>query len=213
MEVQPGNLWLVGGHQPGDNYVQTDATALLSMPEGMREGPVMPYPAYGVCALSINDTHSFIAGGVNEVDGHDYISTSFIYDWARATWTTLASMNAARELCAGCGVVVNPYTGSREIVVFSGYGAPAISTEIYDIDEDSWRGGPDYPENAQMVAAVQDSLGSFYALGGYLAGTDDTRLDSIYRFDEDTYEFVLLEQRLPYAAGDIMGLMVSRDMV
>ena len=48
-------------------------------------------------------------------------------------------------------------------------------------------------EDLNSVTAVQDGIGSFYVLGGFVYGPDEVT-SAMYRFDEDTYEFVQLEQ-------------------
>ena len=98
-------------------------------------------------------------------------------------------------------------------MVISGVGSDEVSTEIYNIDNDAWRYGPNYPlGEVEDAVVVQDALGSFYVIGGF-QDEDDTFLDMIYRFDEDTYEFVEVDQRLPYNASAMMGLMVEREII
>ena len=109
-----------------------------------------------------------------------------------------------------CGLVTNPVTGDKEVVAVSGYGY-SRATEIYNVEGDTWRAGPDFPEPARYVRVAQDGRNSFFALGGYLSGA--VYLDTIYRFDEDSYEFVLLEQRLPFGAERAFGMMVSPSSV
>ena len=109
----------------------------------------------------------------------------------------------------GCGRVTNPSTGATEIVAITGYNN-GKTTEIYSLEDNAWRQGPDFPEAAHTVSVVQDGRNSFYAIGGLIQETDpDIYLDTIYRFDEDTYEFVLLEQRLPYQGYGVLGMFVS----
>ena len=69
-----------------------------------------------------------------------------------------------------------------------------------------WRPGPAFP------TAVPDNTGSFLMVGG-TSDKGSTYLDTIYRFDEDTYEFVLLDQRLPYGASRITAIFVAPEMV
>ena len=62
------------------------------------------------------------------------------------------------------------------------------------------------------VTVVPDNTGSFLMVGG-TSDKGSTYLDTIYRFDEDTYEFVLLDQRLPYGASRITAIFVAPEMV
>ena len=61
-----------------------------------------------------------------------------------------------------------------------------------------------------MLLPLQDGISSFYVLGGYSFDVSSD-IDLIYRFDEDTYEFVELNQRLPYPASVVLGAMVTMD--
>ena len=57
-EPQPGTLWIMGGGI--SPYL--NSTYLLSQPEGMRQGPVLPREMDRACAVALNETHTFIAG-------------------------------------------------------------------------------------------------------------------------------------------------------
>ena len=109
-----------------------------------------------------------------------------------------------------CGLVTNPATGEKEIVAVSG-DQDNTPTEIYNIEENTWRPGPPLPDGPSFARIAQDGRNSFFVLGGRIDSTNpDLFLDTIYRFDEDTYDFVLLDQRLPYAANRAFGMMVSQ---
>ena len=98
-----------------------------------------------------------------------------------------------------------------EMVVIGSDGSDYFSTEIYNIERDEWRYGPNYPlGRIAYVTALQDGISSFYVLGGYSFDVSSD-IDLIYRFDEDTYEFVELNQRLPYPASVVLGAMVTMD--
>ena len=107
-----------------------------------------------------------------------------------------------------CGLVTNPATGEKEIVAVSG-DQDNTPTEIYNIEEDTWRRGPPFPNGPSYAHIAQDRRNSFFVFGGTMYSAD-LYVDTIYRFDEDTYDFVLLDQRLPYAANRAFGIMVSQ---
>ena len=223
-EPQPGTLWIMGH---GSYY---DRTYLLNQPEGMSPGPDLPFGMDRACAVAINDTHTLMAGGhfrlfsfvianylsntvaiFSSTGGSTGIvhSWTFIYDWTQGEWSMMAEMNEGRYYHT-CGLVTNPATGEREVVALPGV-YNERTTEIYNIDSNAWRYGSDYPEDTDYVRVAQDK-DTFYAFGGWPASRDSYS-DTIYRFDEASYEFVLLDQRLPYQAHEALGLIVSMNNV
>ena len=86
-------------------------------------------------------------------------------------------------------------------------------TQIFSVDDNAWRVGPYFPEHAVLMTAVQDGRGSFLLVGGYIEDDVLTNIDTLYRFDGDTYEFVLLEPRLPIGARAPGVVFVSQEMV
>ena len=74
-------------------------------------------------------------------------------------------------------------TGATEVVVIGG--DASATTEVYSVDSDTWRPGPELSGDVELVVAVQDGMGSFYAVAGWLPGTEGlqepTKLDSVYR--------------------------------
>ena len=86
------------------------------------------------------------------------LRSSYIYDWQRSEWTQMADMQEPRRYHT-CGLVTNNDTGEREVVVLSS-NDNRRSTEIYSVEQDAWRYGPDYPEVASFVSIAQDGRNS-----------------------------------------------------
>ena len=105
-------------------------------------------------------------------------------------------MQFARQTHA-CGLAKDPIQQEAEVIVFSGSnGGLVTSTEIYNVADNTWRSGPPFLEDVNYLVTVQDGRNSFFAMGGYItAENPDEYLDTIYRFDEDTREFVMMEYR------------------
>ena len=96
----------------GSAYIYS--STIFSKPEGMRNGPTLPFAGDALCALAINQTHTFLVGG----SSGGYRDEAYIYDLIRATWSEVSSMDQTRApYTGGCGSVVNPDTGSMEMVV------------------------------------------------------------------------------------------------
>ena len=145
-----------------------------------------------------------------------FVSDAYMYDWTAETWTQLASMFTPRDAWRSCGVATVA-NGDKEVVMITGPGADSTPSEIYSVSSDTWRAGPYFPEEANYMSAVQDGRGSFLVLGGFVDNLATPGLsediDTVYRFDEDTEEFVLMEARLPVGVRVPTGLFVSIDMV
>jgi len=86
-------------------------------------------------------------------------------------------------LSAACGLVKNPI-GGPEVVI-----ASDESSYIFSLDDQQWRNGPLLPKNMKwmMNAQLEDD---FLVIGGYENGKN---LNSVYRFDKDLYDWVLLD--------------------
>ena len=153
-----------------------------------------------------------MAGGYNEQEG--YLSEAYVFSWLEQVWTQLASLTDGRYVVKGCGAVTNG-DAVEDVVMVTHEGALAQQSEIYNVAEDNWRPGPAYPEpDAIRVTAVQDGEGSFYVLGGKeRIEVDALKLDTVYRFDSDTYEYVLLDTRIPFAANDVAALFTTGDII
>ena len=82
VEYQPGILWIMGGG-PSPS---TSSSTIFSKPEGMRNGPTLPFAGDALCALAINQTHTFLVGG----SSGGYRDEAYIYDLIRATWSEVS---------------------------------------------------------------------------------------------------------------------------
>ena len=154
VEHQPEKMWIMGGWT-------TDTSYLFGKPEGMSQGPDLPLALEGACALAINNSQTSLVGGH---DGDSYSRAAFIYDWTNSEWTEVSSMDQPRRLyTGGCGSFTDPASGDIKMVVIGGQGNNGTTTEIYNLANDEWCYGPDYPLGGVYdVSAVQDEQGSFY---------------------------------------------------
>ena len=90
-------------------------------------------------------------------------------------------MTEARARLGGCGRVTNPTTGKEEVVVAGGAGNSGYlsSTEIYNVEDDTWRQGTPLPKTLAGPASLPYE-DSFLILGGY---DGSSCLDSIYQVE------------------------------
>ena len=117
----------------------------------------------------------FYSGG----DSGGNLKTSYRYVKQDDRWDKKADMTEIRYE-PGCGRVTNPATGKEEVVVTGGggNGGHLSSTEIYNVEDDTWRQGTPLPKalNGPTSLPYEDS---FLILGGY----DGSCLDSIYQVE------------------------------
>ncbi len=105
----------------------------------------------------------------------------------------------------GCGVVVN---GDGEKEVVAQYGN---DTEIFSLATLAWRPGPPMPADVRYSGTGQ--LESTIAVfgGNFGAGTDP--YDTVYLFDEVSYEWRLLDNRLRVGKFNLEVVRVPEELL
>ncbi len=184
-------IWLVSG----DDFGTIDVTLTTEMwtGTGFEPGPSLPIPMYVPCQLTINSTHVFF------VDTYD-TGNAYLLDWYEQTWTELPTMTVDRYRMS-CGLINNPENGIEAVIVEDGV------TEIFNFRDEEWRTGP--------------AVGSF-SLAGYaqigdtfvvVGGEDDKNadLDTIYKFDNINYDWILMSQRLQVPRTLYPGVVAVPD--
>lgn len=198
-----GPLLVLGGSRGIWNIWNT--TELLSA-SGSEPGPEIPYQAYGHCALTVNSTHVFLAGGYKSTSS---VTLAYLLNMEDGQWTRLPDMKQ-RRASHSCGLA-----NGNEVVVVGGqeynlvtmprslshtYDKALVSrsfsslnsTEIYSLGTNSWRIGPELPMRASHMATAQLD-GTFLVAGG--SNYDDDRdvlvkYSSIYLFDEEKHAWI-----------------------
>lgn len=101
--------------------------------ESRRRGPLPYSMATGTCAVNINNTHVFVAGGLAA------LTKSAIWDSELDLWTSVADMDIPRYF-HGCSVLMDE--GKTYILVAGGHDAKnsvhLSSSSIYDLSTNSW---------------------------------------------------------------------------
>ena len=175
-----GLVYLFGGF--GDAF-DPWATGWVFEPEPNGWGAIADLPlSVGAGAAVEIEGIIYIAGGVP-------LGTSlYAYDPRADTWETLASMTQPREHTAA--VVFD-----GDLWVLGGRWNEAMlnSVEIFDTDAGSWSSGPAMQEaRSGFGATVLDD--SIYVAGGEVFDQSNgfvaTALDTVERFDGDTWTFV-----------------------
>ncbi len=140
----------------------------------------LPEHMYEHCQVTINSSHVFF--------GDCRSQTAYILDWNLQEWTQLGNMTYYRLAC-GCGLIHNDVQGDELVIASEG------TSEIFNFGTMSWRDGPN-PADEYGFASAQ-LRDTFALLGGFDSGAN--RYSSkVWVFDQNNYEFVLLEQRLQH---------------
>ncbi len=164
--------WLISG----DNQSPANEETEIWNGSEFEAGPVLPAPMYHPCQLTLNDTHIFIA----DMEHHDGF---YILDWQTGEWSEKMDMDRTRTWPA-CGVVKSAANGVEVVIVGEG------TSDILNLESMAWREGPGLPYAFDYgYNQVGDT---FVLVGGY----DGNYLDAVYVFDNDSYQFVQLEQTL-----------------
>ena len=126
------------------------------------------------CLVTLANGDLFYMGGFKGA----VLRASYRYIKQDNRWEEKAEMAFKRSL-HGCGRVTNPTTGKEEVVVAGGsnFSGPISSSEIYSVEDDTWRNGTPLPKALRSISSLQYG-NSFLILGG---NNGTSCQDSIYQ--------------------------------
>ena len=140
--------------EAGDEHSLHTRTFIYSLEiKTWTEGPEMPGPRYGFCAVPLNSTHTLVTGGLKD----QWVEESFIFDGA-----AFHPISAPRYLRTGSGCALLASGGS--VMVAGGFGPGGTdpdgialdSVEIYDVASNSWSlGENDFLINEEASVQMQ----------------------------------------------------------
>ena len=111
--------------------------------------------------------------------GGSYSKKSYRYIKKDDKWEMKSDIKAARTVGQSCARVINSRTGKEEVVVAGGYGdgGALSSTEIYTVENDTWRQGQPLPKaiHSHAFLPYEDTVLSLGGSDGYSC------FDSIYQ--------------------------------
>jgi len=170
--VTPLGLWVTGGWNDGDRYL--DTTEIWNNNQSLPHVK-LPMAVYSHCLLSLNTTHVLLTGGTTGFDS----SAAFIYSEGNG-FTRIQDMKTPRY-DHGCSVI-----NESTVIVAGGYVSSVYSssveersTEYLDLTSLTWSPGPELPRDvfeAQMLGP--EVLGP--EIGGHLLIGDN----KIYKLEE-----------------------------
>ncbi len=145
----------------------------------------LPLAIAGHCQLTDQDGQVLILGGEVDVG----VSSSEFYILNKNDQYIVMPDIPEPIFEATCGLIENSVNG-QEIVVLANSGV----TYIFNFDNNSWRTGPNgYPSTDFSYAATVQTGNTFIKVGGE---TGFSPSNTLYRFDEENYDWVLLPQTL-----------------
>lgn len=189
-----GKMLVLGGFW--DEAPRT--TEVLSSDGTSHPGPKMPYASSYHCALKVNATHIFMAGGFSTGGAS---AKAYLLNIDSYKWTQLQDMKQARASHA-CGLVKG-----RNIVAAggaTGAGGDLASVEIYSLETGDWKNGTKLPMGMRLMAAVQLEE-TFMLVGGK---QNKTYLDSIYMYNEKKDIFVKTKEKLKKGRPELLAVLV-----
>ncbi len=183
-------VWLVSG----DDYVNSDDVPLTTemwTGTGFEPGPTLPVEMSYHCQLTINSTHVFFADTYST-------GTAFLLDWNQQKWIELPPTRIRNYM--SCGLINNPENGIEAVIVEDGV------TDIFNFRDEEWKTGPTV-ESFDLAGYAQ--IGdTFVVVGGNGYGV---ALDTIYKFDNINYEWILMSQRLQVPRDIYPGVVAVPD--
>ena len=206
--IDDNTWWIAGGE---DRSTGPLGTSIVYSGSGFfRPGPELPEPAFGACALKLNATHVFYAGGRNEsfiTAGAQNFKTAYLLEWATGTWTRLPDMPT------GAGLHTCSQSGG-EVYVLGGFtftNVPSVSF-VFSLETMTWRDGPAIPVDDIIyygIPTIQHDRDSFTYVGGHLSGGSTS---GIFTFDDKSFGWKVNKKSLSEDRGTHVAIPVPRDV-
>ncbi len=161
-----GTWWITGGQSNYSQEMDSTEFYYFDGSPSTLSSVELPNPRSGHCLVPIGSNRFLLAGGF--AGSTDYDDT-WIVDANTGTWEFKGNMSMGRSF-AYCGLAETSDGLTREVVVGGGLGVEGLpfetaSTEIFDLNTEQWRAGPDMPYQMDNGAVVQRDK-SFVTIGG-----------------------------------------------
>lgn len=171
--------------------------------------------SYRHCALELSNGDIFAIPSFGKFIGQE-IRGPWLYSVTSGNWVPKEASGMTRRYRFACGVVKNKYTGKEEVVVaggsceanrdccrspnecperntrFSDYwdvnrGGVMISSDIYSVEDDTWRAGPDVPGIAMNFQGLPYDEHSFLIKVWNYPDAPNGHMHSatFYKYDQD----------------------------
>jgi len=192
--VIDGNWFISGGSYRPKISSSSTLKSTLIFKERFNEGPKMPLLRTSHCQITINATHVFIAGGSKR---------TILFDWTRQQWIFLEDCPYSLSY-ATCGLLNNPNIGP-EVLIASG-----SRSYLFSFQNLTWREAPQLPLIQTYTATNVHGCKGVLAVGGRVS---NKVIDSIYRFSEERYEWIMEGAHLETPREMATSLVVPDDFL
>ena len=156
------------------------------------------------CLVSVGNETLYLTGGSNrKLD-----KSTLMFSASTNNWREAADMSEGRYSHC-CGIVNGP-NGTNIIVVGGGDTLSVTSnTEVYNIEEGTWRQGTPFPHPITSAASVQYD-GTILVVGGKSEGIIYETYDEIYKYNPPTESWEKLNVKLQKPASGLVAFMVPK---
>jgi N-acetylneuraminic acid mutarotase len=195
MATSENDLLVIGGENSSPGYLSSlevygpSGWSLINsqLPEGL----------FVLCAITVNDTHVLITGGLSDSQPNGASGTIW-FDAVNEKFSPGPTMNSARSY-HGCGKIKSIDTFDDFIIVVGGYNGSSHldSTEILEPGSNEWKMGPKLPSQITGTTIVEDQVSNSLLLVG--GGYDDAQSHKILRLATATSQWEEVEQELVVA--------------
>ncbi|TRY74816.1 hypothetical protein TCAL_05662 [Tigriopus californicus] len=186
--------WVMGGVENLNNNAMTDATEVYDTAlDQWNSGPKLPEKLSAFCAVQIDDSRTFIAGGNTVEDAYRY--KTYMFDQKQPTWVQKAELIHPREAPA-CAV----YKDNTKlfVIIAGGYNnaGEVSSAEIYDVELNKMAEGPPLPFPLAGARLINDG-DNVILVGGQskaiyqFSGTDWALMPNELKDDNRAYSVIL----------------------
>ena len=172
--------------------------------------PILHEPFYNGCIVPLNDEHTkfLLIGG----DTATALSTrrTAVYDWTLDEWRAVGDMHEGRRFIGQMCIRHTTPTGREVVIVIGGLQGGSTflnSTEIYDIEDETWSYGPDLPHGMEGSLVAKTNGGIFLLGGRGLVGGSIQFLRTVLEMDQATLEWsVRSDLELPAVSARAAGI-------
>ncbi|MCA9152227.1 MAG: putative Ig domain-containing protein, partial [Planctomycetales bacterium] len=139
----------------------------------------LPQPLHGMSTVGDGNGHLLVFGGSNAVDDSGIQSTTYSYDVATDSWSSLANMPmGTRDSAAVLG-------DNGLVYVLGGVSSSGATdaVQVYDLTTNSWTSETNLPTPLYSHAAVYDRQGHIVVAGGFDASGPTAAVYTTQRLD------------------------------
>jgi N-acetylneuraminic acid mutarotase len=130
-----------------------------------------------------------------------------MFDTAAETFSALPNLPVATSNTqAG---LVTLADGTKEVIVVAGDGV--VATQIFSLDTQTWRLGPDFPGGELVLGSSVQYGDTFLIVGGFAVAGE--WLDTIYVYDAEAESWELTDETLAVPRFYFAALLVPDDYV